>query len=66
MTTIALQSLPVSVLDNHAVTSPRNEAPSDMKDVMTDIAVGRDCLCGTFNVDDRLFAMPGKVVKSRW
>ncbi|OOG37368.1 hypothetical protein [Rhodanobacter sp. C05] len=66
MTATAPHSLSAFVLDNHAVTSTRNEAPSDMKEVMTDTSVERDCLCGTFNADDRLFVMPGKVIKSRW
>lgn len=64
MTTIAPDFNPISTLDSDA-KHPESEAASDLKDAKA-FPVERDCLCGIFSPDDKLFAMPAKAVKSRW
>jgi hypothetical protein len=66
MSTIAPQSLLVSVLDSDDVKNPLGEALGDLSDATTGSWVERDCLCGTFTASGRPFAMPVSPIKSRW
>jgi len=66
MTIIASQSPSTSALDGGGVKTPQTETLIDLKDIMADTWIERDCLCGTFNTSDRPFVLPAKAIKSRW
>ncbi len=66
MSTHTPQSHLLSDLDSDEVKDARGEGLSDLRDVMTDPWVERDCLCGTFTARDKPFATPVNALKSRW
>lgn len=66
MNTSASHSPLVAALDSNDLKDLQGEASGELKDVLIDTMVERDCLCGTFTVRDGPFAMPTNAVKSRW
>jgi hypothetical protein len=66
MSTRTPQSHLLSDLDSAEVKDARGEDLSDLRDVMTDPWVERDCLCGTFTARDTSFSTPANAIKSRW
>jgi hypothetical protein len=65
MITIAPPPL-LEITPDSDVNNPKGEVLIDVKDVMTDAWVERDCLCGTFSATDRPPALPMSTIKSRW
>lgn len=66
MSTITAQPLLVAILDGNEVKDVQSKDLGDVKDVVTEVSIDRDCLCGNFSAGDAQFAKRGNAIKSRW